>query len=299
MANPFTAPTISGYNASPPPDDGTQSEANRLNWSKHISKIGDPLKNWIDATLSAITAAFAKRFLNSSSTHSSGYTVVTADEGKLLRVSGTTTINLIAAATAGDGFVIPIKNVDTGTVTIDPDGSETIDGAATFTLAAQEAAILMCDGSNWQVVGRRATTVSAASDTAAGIIEIATDAEMATATSETLAVTPGRMQWHPLMAQAYLVHPGSTGDVAPTKQVGITGNVSSTAAGVFAVTLSEQMADANYPVHVTGLSTAEAIGWVTARSTTGFTAFIANTSGVGVNDRPWCATVLGDRSTST
>lgn len=299
MSNPYSAPSISGYNSSPPPDDGTQTEANRLNWSKHIDKIGDPIKNWVDSINSAISTAFGKRYGNSTATHSTAYTVTTSDEGKLLRVSGTTTVTLPAAATATDGFVVIIKNVDSNTVTIDGDGSETIDGATTLDLAAQESVVLVCDGSNWHVAARRATTIAAASDSAAGIIELATDAEMATATSETLAVTPGRMQWHPLMPQAYVVHDGSTGSAAPTKQQGISGNVSSTASGYYAVTLSEEMADGDYPVLVTGLSTTEAIGWVTARSTTGFSVQITNASGVGQSGRPWCATVMGDRSTST
>ena len=44
MANPYTQPTLTGYNATPPADDGTNVAANEVKWDKHIDKIGDPLK---------------------------------------------------------------------------------------------------------------------------------------------------------------------------------------------------------------------------------------------------------------
>lgn len=46
--------------------------------------------------------------------------------------SGNITFNLLAAATAGDGFVLRIKKTSaSNTVTIDPSGSEYIDGSST------------------------------------------------------------------------------------------------------------------------------------------------------------------------
>ena len=58
--NPYSAPAISGFNSNPPPDDGTFSAANRTQWSKHISKIGNPLKTLVEAAISASTSAFNK-----------------------------------------------------------------------------------------------------------------------------------------------------------------------------------------------------------------------------------------------
>lgn len=55
--NTYTSQTISGYNASPPPDDGSQSAANQLEWQKHIDKIGDPLKTLAESIDSAALAA--------------------------------------------------------------------------------------------------------------------------------------------------------------------------------------------------------------------------------------------------
>jgi hypothetical protein len=63
------------------------------------------------------------------------------------------TVNLVAAATCGSGFKYQIKNRSTNTITIDPNGSETIDGSATFDLSTQEASVtLITDGSNWFII---------------------------------------------------------------------------------------------------------------------------------------------------
>ena len=62
-------------------------------------------------------------------------------------------VNLVAAATCGAGFKYQIKNRSTNTLTIDPNGAETIDGSATFSIASQEASVtLITDGSNWFII---------------------------------------------------------------------------------------------------------------------------------------------------
>jgi len=56
--NPYTSVSISGYNASPPPDDGTVTSDNKVEWAKHINKIGNPLKTLAEAINTNISAAF-------------------------------------------------------------------------------------------------------------------------------------------------------------------------------------------------------------------------------------------------
>ena len=53
---PYSEVTIAGYNASPPPDDGTQVAANEVTWAGIKSKIGDPLKSAIETTQTNITS---------------------------------------------------------------------------------------------------------------------------------------------------------------------------------------------------------------------------------------------------
>lgn len=64
------------------------------------------------------------------------------------------TITLLAAATAGDGFQMTIKKLGTtGTVTLDGNGSETIDGELTLDILVQYNSVtLVCDGSNWYII---------------------------------------------------------------------------------------------------------------------------------------------------
>lgn len=69
--------------------------------------------------------------------------------------SGTTyTVTLPVAATYGQGRIMRIKRAGaTGTLTIDGDGTETIDGVANFLLdISQMSVTLYCDGSNWHIV---------------------------------------------------------------------------------------------------------------------------------------------------
>lgn len=66
---------------------------------------------------------------------------------------GAVTVNLPLAAANG-GKLYHIKKLGTtGSVTVDGNGSETIDGSLTFTLTAQYQAItIVTDGSNWHIL---------------------------------------------------------------------------------------------------------------------------------------------------
>lgn len=80
------------------------------------------------------------------------YTVGTADKSAFLMCTGTWTLSLTAAATLGAGFVFGVKNSGSGMITVDPNSSETINGQATLALGAGDTAMLICDGSGWQVM---------------------------------------------------------------------------------------------------------------------------------------------------
>ena len=75
------------------------------------------------------------------------------EEAYIYTPSANITVNLVAAATCGSGFKYQIKNRSTNTITIDPNGSETIDGSSTFALSTQNASVtLLTDGSNWFII---------------------------------------------------------------------------------------------------------------------------------------------------
>lgn len=149
MANPFTKPSISGYNANPPANDGSEVSSNEINWDTHINKIGDPIKDYVDSINNKVESAFADIAFNTVTAKSSAYTVQTSDRGALLSVTNTTTITLLAAATAGDGFFIGVRNNGSGTVTVDGDSSETINGSTTVDLYPGACLLIVSNGSAW------------------------------------------------------------------------------------------------------------------------------------------------------
>lgn len=154
MASPYTTQSISGYNSSPPADDGSKVSMNQVNWSKHKTKLTDPIKTLSEAINTELVAAFGKIAFSGVSDKTGNYTILEADQGNLMTHSGASdiTFTLLAAATAGSNWVIAFSNVGTGTTTLDGNGSETINGSTTITLPPGGSAILVCDGSNWSAI---------------------------------------------------------------------------------------------------------------------------------------------------
>lgn len=99
-------------------------------------------------------------------TETADYTALPDDRGKLILMNKATAValNLTAAATLGAGWWCYVKNINTGTLTIDPNSSETIDGSTTITKAQNQGAIIVCDGSNFfsLPLGGGGTTISVA-----------------------------------------------------------------------------------------------------------------------------------------
>lgn len=95
-------------------------------------------------------------------TRSGSYTVGASERGNLeLWTGGTGTITLPAVSGNTD-FYFYVRNAGSGTLTLDPDGSEMIDGTSTVDLASGEACIVFCNGSAWYTVGQgRSVTFTA------------------------------------------------------------------------------------------------------------------------------------------
>lgn len=101
----------------------------------------------------ALTALGAP--LNGSVAKTATYKVVAADRGKLIDCSGGSwTLDVDAAATLGAGFAFAVKNSGTGTITINPNLSETVDGVATLAIGPGESVFAVCTGTAWRTVGR-------------------------------------------------------------------------------------------------------------------------------------------------
>lgn len=77
------------------------------------------------------------------------YTVIGTDKNRVLDCTGTFTLALTAVATLGTPFSFIVKNTSTGIITIDPNASETIDGAATLDVPGGFEVTLINTGSAW------------------------------------------------------------------------------------------------------------------------------------------------------
>tara|TARA_R100000951_G_scaffold24657_1_gene20917 strand:+ start:4241 stop:5767 length:1527 start_codon:yes stop_codon:yes gene_type:complete len=81
------------------------------------------------------------------------YTAVAGDLGKILDfTTNSSTLTLTAAATLGAGWYIWVKNSSSNAahiVTVDANGSETIDGVVTRPMYRMESKQIVCDGSNF------------------------------------------------------------------------------------------------------------------------------------------------------
>lgn len=79
--------------------------------------------------------------------------LVEADRSTLIDItSGTFSQTFTAAATLTTGWFCWIKNSGTGVITLDPNASETINGATTLTLSANKTALVQCDGTGFYAV---------------------------------------------------------------------------------------------------------------------------------------------------
>ena len=113
--------------------------------------IGTTVQGW-DARLVAYGEGeilLPVQSITASASLLAGRSVVLADAS-----SGAITLTL-PAASGSSGRQVTVKKTDAGVnaVTVDGAGSETIDGATTYDLPAQNDYVtLLCDGSGWQVV---------------------------------------------------------------------------------------------------------------------------------------------------
>jgi hypothetical protein len=133
-----------------------------------LTALGNRVR--IDAAQTITTAEKAQVARNirpSVATKTAAFTVGADDIGATFRCSGSWTMELGAAATLGENFVIYVKNIGAGIIAIDPSSAELIDGRATFDLLPGQSGAIVCDGySAFDVIGAPteiSTFISAAS----------------------------------------------------------------------------------------------------------------------------------------
>jgi len=84
----------------------------------------------------------------------SNYTAGSTDRSQLLVwTGGVGTLALPLAASVGNDWFISVRNQGTGTLTIDPAGSDFIDGGATKDIAPTNSCFIVCDGTGYYTIG--------------------------------------------------------------------------------------------------------------------------------------------------
>ena len=153
MTDLYTSQSISGFNSSPPADDGTESEANRVFWSTIKSKLADPLNTFAAAINSEVNTAFGKVFGNAVVAITTNTNLATSHQGQLIKSTNAITLTLLAGATAGTNFVFAFYNNDSSnSLTLGRNSMNINNAASDITVKPGEGGIAYCDGTNWWVV---------------------------------------------------------------------------------------------------------------------------------------------------
>lgn len=131
MGSKYTTQAASGYNSSPPADDGSQVASNLVKWSTHKTKLADPIKTLADSINSALVTAldYSVRQITASDS------VAASDHMKTVEIASTVTtavtVTLGDAATLTNNFIVRIRNSTAINQTVGrATGGDTIDGSA-------------------------------------------------------------------------------------------------------------------------------------------------------------------------
>jgi hypothetical protein len=112
-------------------------------------KDGETVKLTVAEILALASGDYQKKLAFVTKTAS--YLALPADDGAAHDFTSTATLTLTAAATLGAGWSYVVW-ANGAAVTIDPDGSEQINGASTLVLADGEIAKVYCDGSAFKAI---------------------------------------------------------------------------------------------------------------------------------------------------
>ena len=95
----------------------------------------------ISAAWTQISGGGIKRVARASNTQ-----LTSVDASKIISMTGTWTQTFAGAAALGDGWFCYLQNNGTGDITLDPSGSELIDGLTSYVMYPGEVRLVQCDG---------------------------------------------------------------------------------------------------------------------------------------------------------
>lgn len=147
----------------------------------------------VDCTGSAFLATGLDNALQTSIDTNTSITITSSDRGRLLVCNNASPVAVTlpqAGSSFPNGWYVCLHNRGAGTVTITPTTS-TIGGSATLTLTTGQGALVVSDGTNYNIFQGQPTSVAAS------------QSDMEAASSNTVFVTPGRVQNHPGVSKAW------------------------------------------------------------------------------------------------
>jgi hypothetical protein len=222
LGSKYSTQAISGYNSSPPSDDGSTAATNRVAWSTIKTKLTDPPKNQAGSIDSAIVTALdtsPRAITGSDST-------IAGDHWRTIQVNtATVVVTLADAATMTAGYIVNVANQSAGDITVNlASAGDTIDGVTntTNTISAKEVREYIVNSTARGYI-TKSRTVVAATTAIAGLHTTATQAQQEAGSVTTAAVTPGQQQSHPSAAKAW----ASYDSVPGTPTLDVSYNVSS------------------------------------------------------------------------
>lgn len=180
----------------------------------------------------AVTASWVDDLSNAFTPGKTNTAIASATTTDIVPVPGASTFRNIKNLTLRNKHAATAN-----TVTVQFNANGTLYELFKATLQAGEV-MVMNDAGVWFVYdtnGGVKMGASAASDTLAGLVAYALQSDMETATSNVLAVTPGRVKFHPGVAKATM---HTTGTATPVADANCTYNCTLTDTGVGQLTLN-------------------------------------------------------------
>lgn len=142
MGTKYSSVSVSGYNSSPPADDGSTSASNQVTWANIKTKLPDPLNTAIAAINSGLVTAFdySARSISTSDSALAGDHMKTIEIAST--VSSVVTVTLSDAASMAAGYSVSVCNRSNYDATITrATASDVIDNtASSVTLPSKQSA---------------------------------------------------------------------------------------------------------------------------------------------------------------
>ena len=177
--NPYSTQTISGYNATPPADDGSQVASNQVTWAKHKTKLGDPLKTLAEA-IDTACVTFGSKVINTDDAQANtvegsiayGSDELTISAGAITpdkshhtvdteADAATDNLDTINTGSVNDGCIIYLRQANAArVVTVRDDiGNVKLMGDHNCVLDVNHSLMLMRVGTDWIEIGRPTNAV--------------------------------------------------------------------------------------------------------------------------------------------